>query len=195
MRADARRNRDLIVEAAREVFREQGYDASLDAVAKKAGVGAGTLYRHFPTRDALLDAIMQSWVDRVTEATDKTLAFEGPPRDLLVAVVRDLRRADQHAQGRPGQADRGDDRPRLPDPHQVPGADGSASQRVVDRLVADGALPDDTDAVRICQLVGGVATVADNAGQPVSVGPAAARGRRGRSPALSRARSGPGARR
>src|ERR1700709_2605775 len=84
VRADAKRNYDRIVEVAREVFREQGYDASLDEVAKRAGVGPGTLYRHFPTRDALLDAIMQSWVDRVEEAVEKTLAYEGPPRDLLL---------------------------------------------------------------------------------------------------------------
>ena len=68
MRADAQRNRDRIVEVAREVFREQGYDASLDEVAKRAGVGAGTLYRHFPSRDVLMDAILQSWVDRVNDA-------------------------------------------------------------------------------------------------------------------------------
>src|SRR3954449_6993236 len=85
MRADALRNRDRIVEVAREVFREQGYDASLDLVAKKAGVGAGTLYRHFPTREDLLDAIMQSWVDRVDEAAEKALAHEGAPRELLLA--------------------------------------------------------------------------------------------------------------
>ena len=84
MRADAKRNYDRIVEVAREVFREQGYDASLDEVAKRAGVGPGTLYRHFPTRDALLDAIMASWVERVNTAVDKTLTFEGPPRDLLL---------------------------------------------------------------------------------------------------------------
>ncbi len=78
MRADAKRNRDRIVEVARDVFRERGYDASLDEVAKRAGVGAGTLYRHFPTRDALLDAIMQSWVDRVNEGVEKALAFEAP---------------------------------------------------------------------------------------------------------------------
>src|SRR6187431_2740441 len=85
MRADAKRNYDRIVEVAREVFREQGYDASLDEVAKRAGVGPGTLYRHFPNRDALLDAIMQSWVDRVNEAADKALTHEGSPRDLLLA--------------------------------------------------------------------------------------------------------------
>ena len=85
MRADAKRNYDRIIEVAREVFREQGYDASLDEVAKRAGVGPGTLYRHFPTRDTLLDAIMQSWVLRVTEATEKALAHEGSSRDLLVS--------------------------------------------------------------------------------------------------------------
>ena len=84
MRADAKRNRDRIVEVAREVFRERGYDASLDEIAKRAGVGPGTLYRHFPTRDALLDAVMQVWVDRVTETTDKALTYEGPARDFLV---------------------------------------------------------------------------------------------------------------
>jgi len=84
VRADAKRNRDRIVEVAREVFRERGYDASLDDIAKRAGVGPGTLYRHFPTRDALLDAVMQVWVDRVTETTDKALTYEGPTRDFLV---------------------------------------------------------------------------------------------------------------
>src|SRR3954468_16945650 len=85
MRADAQRNRDRIVEVARAVFAEQGYDASLDLVAKRAGVGAGTLYRHFPTRENLIDALMQSWVDRVDEATEKTLAHEGSARELLLA--------------------------------------------------------------------------------------------------------------
>src|ERR1044071_7209479 len=85
MRADAQRNRERLIEAAREVFREQGYDASLDEVAKRAGVGAGTLYRHFPSRDVLMDAIMQSWVDRVNDAVDKVLVREGAPRDLLLS--------------------------------------------------------------------------------------------------------------
>src|SRR6478672_7126241 len=85
VRADAQRNYDRIVEVAREVFREQGYDASLDEVAKRAGVGPGTLYRHFPNRDALLDAIMQSWVARVDEAAEKALVHEGPAREQLLA--------------------------------------------------------------------------------------------------------------
>src|SRR6476620_923129 len=84
MRADAKRNYDRIVEVAGQTFREKGYDAPMDEVAKRAGVGPGTLYRHFATRDALLDAIMQSWVDRVNDAADKALAFEGSDRDLLI---------------------------------------------------------------------------------------------------------------
>ena len=65
LRADAQRNYDKIVETARVLFREKGADASLDEIAKRAGVGPGTLYRHFPTRDALVDAVMKDWVDRV----------------------------------------------------------------------------------------------------------------------------------
>jgi len=60
MRADARRNYDRLVEVAHEVFTEQGVGASLEEVARRAGVGAGTLYRHFPTREALLSTVMES---------------------------------------------------------------------------------------------------------------------------------------
>jgi AcrR family transcriptional regulator len=65
MRGDAQRNRERIIETAREVFREHGYDASLDDIAKRADVGPGTLYRHFPQRETLVNAVMQSWVDPI----------------------------------------------------------------------------------------------------------------------------------
>ena len=61
MRADARRNYDKILATARVVFTERGTDASLDEIAKRAGVGPGTLYRHFPTREALVDGLMTVW--------------------------------------------------------------------------------------------------------------------------------------
>jgi len=60
MRADARRNYDRLVDVAHEVFTEQGVGASLEEIARRAGVGAGTLYRHFPTREALLITVMES---------------------------------------------------------------------------------------------------------------------------------------
>ena len=103
MRADAQRNRDRLIEVAREVFREQGYDASLDEVAKRAGVGAGHPLPALPEPRVLLDAIMQSWVDRVNEAADKVLVHEGAAARPAARLVRGLRRADQPAQGRPGQ--------------------------------------------------------------------------------------------
>ncbi|WP_263167585.1 TetR/AcrR family transcriptional regulator [Streptomyces sp. SCSIO ZS0520] len=58
-RRDARRNRDLLVGAAREVFAEQGLEAPLDVIARRAGVGNATLYRHFPSRVALVDAVFR----------------------------------------------------------------------------------------------------------------------------------------
>ena len=57
LRRDARRNRERLVEAAHAVFAEQGLEAPLDVIARRAGVGNATLYRHFPTRAALVDAV------------------------------------------------------------------------------------------------------------------------------------------
>lgn len=162
MRADALRNRERIIDTAREVFREQGYDASLDEIAKRAGVGAGTLYRHFPTRDALLDAIMQSWVDRVEAATEKTLAFEGPPRDLLLGWLRSYVGLITLHRGGAAKITSALGDPDSPIRTKCEVLTGAAEQ-VVARLRAENAIRDDVDAVRICRLVGGVATVADSA--------------------------------
>lgn len=79
LRADARRNRDALLTAARDVFAEQGLDAPLDAIAKAASVGRATLYRRFPTRDALIDAIFDdTFVDLeeiVRTCPDPALAY------------------------------------------------------------------------------------------------------------------------
>jgi len=61
-RTDAQRNRERILEVAKEAFARSGANTSLDDVARQAGVGAGTLYRHFPTRDALLEAVYHTEV-------------------------------------------------------------------------------------------------------------------------------------
>jgi AcrR family transcriptional regulator len=66
MRTDAKKNYDHLLEVARDVVAEQGAEASLRDVARKAGVGIGTLYRHFPTREALLEALLRKSFDRVT---------------------------------------------------------------------------------------------------------------------------------
>ncbi|WP_395690610.1 TetR/AcrR family transcriptional regulator [Nocardioides sp.] len=161
MRADARRNYDRIVEVAREVFREQGYDASLDEVAKRAGVGPGTLYRHFPKRENLLDAIMQSWVDRVTETADKALAYEGPDRDLLLNWFEQYVALISQHKGGPAKltSAMGDAESPIRTKCQVL---ADANDRVLDRLRSDGVLREGVEPVQVCRLVGGVATIADN---------------------------------
>lgn len=81
-RADARRNRDAIVEAARDIFATEGALASLDGIALRAGVGNATLYRNFPTRDDLLMAVIQVDLEQaLTEARD--LARDLSPRAAL----------------------------------------------------------------------------------------------------------------
>src|SRR4051812_38209947 len=78
LRSDAARNREAIVEAARAVFAEQGLDAPLDEIAKRAGTGNATLYRRFPTRGDLIEAV---FADRMTEhlaAVDAALAIDDP---------------------------------------------------------------------------------------------------------------------
>jgi AcrR family transcriptional regulator len=73
MRADARRNYDLLVVAAREVFAEQGGGASMEAIAKQAGVGVGTLYRHFPKRIDIVEAVYRDDVEALVATADRGL--------------------------------------------------------------------------------------------------------------------------
>ncbi len=84
LRADAQRNYDKIVAVARQAFGERGAEASLDDIAKRAGVGPGTLYRHFPTRDHLYRAVLDNWQDDVLADGErlKELAADDPERAL-----------------------------------------------------------------------------------------------------------------
>jgi AcrR family transcriptional regulator len=70
-RADAQLNRERLLEVAKEAFTRSGANASLDDIAKEAGVGPGTLYRHFPTRGALLEAVYRTEVERLAAAERK----------------------------------------------------------------------------------------------------------------------------
>jgi AcrR family transcriptional regulator len=83
-RSDAQRNRERILEVAKEAFTRFGAEASLDDIAKQAAVGAGTLYRHFPTRDALIEAVYHSEVEKLAVSARK-LAETMSPIDALRA--------------------------------------------------------------------------------------------------------------
>ena len=81
-RADAQRNRERILEVAKEAFTRSGANISLDDVARQAGVGAGTLYRHFPTREALLEAVYRTEVEKLAAAA-REFAARMPPVEAL----------------------------------------------------------------------------------------------------------------
>jgi AcrR family transcriptional regulator len=81
-RTDALRNRERILEVAKGAFTRHGADASLDDIAKQADVGAGTLYRHFPTRDALIEAVYRSDVEKLAAAAHGFAAAMSPAEAL-----------------------------------------------------------------------------------------------------------------
>ncbi len=87
-RADARRNRQRLLDAALDAFTQHGIDASLEAIARSAGVGVGTLYRHFPTREALALAAYQHDVERLCEAADGLLGTLPPDAALREWLAR-----------------------------------------------------------------------------------------------------------
>lgn len=78
LRSDAKRNRSALADAAREVFAERGLDAPLEQVAKRARVGIATLYRHFPTRSDLLDAVLSDIYEAHSEMAERALAADDP---------------------------------------------------------------------------------------------------------------------
>ncbi|MBM9504389.1 TetR/AcrR family transcriptional regulator [Actinacidiphila acididurans] len=87
LRADARRNRDKVLAAAVRVFAEDGLDAHLERIAKEAGVGSATLYRNFPTREALIEAVHRNEVAQLCDAVPGLLATQ-PPYEALRAWTR-----------------------------------------------------------------------------------------------------------
>jgi AcrR family transcriptional regulator len=99
-RTDARHNRDQLVAVAREAFAEHGTATSLRDVARRAGVGIGTLYRHFPTRQALIEAVLGHGFDRLREQA-VALAGEGDPRDALLTWLRDFAESSARYRGLP----------------------------------------------------------------------------------------------
>jgi len=88
MRADAKKNYDHLFAVARDVVTEQGAAASLREVARKAGVGLGTLYRHFPTRESLLEALLRASFDELTARAGE-LETSGTPDDALMSWLRE----------------------------------------------------------------------------------------------------------
>ena len=86
MRADAKKNYDNILSIAQEVFAEQGANASLREVARRAGIGMGTLYRHFPNREALLEIILREGFDRLSKKASNLMSTSTSGEALVLWV-------------------------------------------------------------------------------------------------------------
>src|SRR5688572_23642779 len=98
-RADAVRNRAKIVEAAKAAFAETGLDTQMEDVARRAGVGVGTLYRHFPTKDELVRALIVDKMERMAEVAGAALEDEAKgPWEAFAWVLR--KGAEQQLQDR-----------------------------------------------------------------------------------------------
>ncbi|MGI8714600.1 MAG: TetR family transcriptional regulator [Solirubrobacteraceae bacterium] len=89
LRADARRNRERILASAREVFSESGAEAQIDDVARRAGVGVGTVYRHYPTKEALLTELVREKFRMLTAGGRTALGRTGEPFEVLTDWLRD----------------------------------------------------------------------------------------------------------
>jgi AcrR family transcriptional regulator len=99
IRADARRNALAVIEAARTLFAENGVDVPMEEIGRAAGVGKGTLYRHFPTRDHLFAAVSRDGFRRLTAEAESFLAESGDAWIALVDWLRDYDRSAQQYRG------------------------------------------------------------------------------------------------
>jgi AcrR family transcriptional regulator len=170
MRADARRNYDKIVATARVVFTERGTDCSLDEIAKRAGVGPGTLYRHFPTREALVDALMRDWAERVTSDAEAAVAAELPARETLLAWFENFVQHITLHRGAAMKLCAAMDDPTSPiyGKCQIM---GEANKLVIDHLDGKGELRPGVDPRNVMRLVSGIASVADQSRVPIDARP------------------------
>jgi AcrR family transcriptional regulator len=86
-RADARRNREKVLEAACAAFGQTGIDTQMEDIARRAGLGVGTVYRHFPTKDALVEALAVAHFDRLADSVEAALATEGDPWAVFTDTI------------------------------------------------------------------------------------------------------------
>ncbi|MEU2388341.1 helix-turn-helix domain-containing protein [Streptomyces sp. NPDC012461] len=159
MRADARRNRERLLAAAVEAFAAQGEGASLDDIAKRAGVGSGTLYRHFPTRRALLEAVYADRIDALA-ARAGDLAERLPPGPALRAWLDELGAGMIRIRGLrallgPAVGSGPDGGPGCCDPLL------GAAELLVGAARRAGELRPDVEAVDVLRLVHGVAAASE----------------------------------
>ncbi len=156
LRADARRNRGRLVAAAREIFTEYGSAASMEAIAKRAGVGVGTLYRHFPNRFDIVEAVYETDVHELAEAAQRAVA-ELEPWDAVVAFFAAFMRYAQTKQALLTELQQAFEK--NPDLRsRARELIDSSFDLVIDRAKAAGVVREDVDGSDLTQLVSPICT-------------------------------------
>ena len=156
LRADARRNRERVLEAARAVFADEGLDAQMDAVADRAGVGVGTVYRHFPTKDALLgELVAQRFEQFCAEAAVALADEDGEPFEVF---ADHLRRNAAHVAGDAGTRHALMSESEAVWAHAAPARERllSTNAKLIARAQAAGTMREDFSADDIPQLMCGL---------------------------------------
>jgi AcrR family transcriptional regulator len=159
LRADASRNREKLVEIAAIAFAERGGNASLEEIARQAGVGIGTLYRHFPTREHLVEVVYRREVEALCAAAEELAQREVPD----VALAEWMQRFVDYIAAKRGMAN---SLRILFDANSEVFANTSgmvalALQRLVDAAVADGSIRSDIDISDISQALSGIYSAPD----------------------------------
>jgi AcrR family transcriptional regulator len=166
LRADARRNREELLEVARQVIREQGVDASLRDIARRAGVGIATLYRHFPTRDDLIAAIVGDGMRRM-RAHAAELSAAKPAGEALTEWLAGVATRIGPYEGLPGamlDAQAGDGTPlRVPCDEMM-----AAGAALLARAQADGAIRQDVAWPDVFAAVAAISAIATRKGPDAS---------------------------
>jgi AcrR family transcriptional regulator len=155
-RADARRNYEKLISAARDVFAEDGTAATLDDIARRAQVGPATLYRHFPTRQHLLEAVYLDEVEAISRAADDLA--ELPPWDALVQWFREFMRyaATKRALAQEMLSYMDQDAEVF---RACRAAITSAGEGLMQRAQEQGVLRADTSFKDVARLLGGIAGI------------------------------------
>ncbi|MBP2327616.1 AcrR family transcriptional regulator [Kibdelosporangium banguiense] len=160
MRADARRNYERLLDAAKAAFAEHGTDAPLDDIAKRAGVGSGTLYRHFPTRLDLIEAVFQLQIQALLDQATELLAAP----DAGEGLMQFLRLVINHSNTYRGLAtalmvalNNADSAVARSCHQMIYGAGG----RLLDRAQQEGAVRADVKLVDLLKLVNGISLVTE----------------------------------
>ena len=154
LRADARRNRDRLVEVAASAFAENGVDTSLEDIARRAGVGIGTLYRHFPTREHLVEVVYRHEVEALHAAADDLASRHAPD----VALAEWMQRFVDYIAAKRGMAN--SLRILLTTNSELfaeaSGMIPLALRRLVDAAIADGSIRSDIETSDVLLALSGI---------------------------------------